>query len=72
MDTDVLCEMGNSIQLSIVVNGGHLSSTPDKGTESEGGGRRELAVRVGGGGWRWEEHEFWICSAEPLWFLGSQ
>lgn len=38
MDRDVLGEMENSIQLSIVVRGGHWSSTPDKGTELEGGG----------------------------------
>lgn len=38
MGRDVLCEMENSIQLSIVVHGGHWSSSPDRGTEPEGGG----------------------------------
>lgn len=37
MNIDIVCEMENSIQLIIIVNGGHLSATSDKGTESEGG-----------------------------------
>lgn len=37
---DVLCERKISIQLIIVVNGGHLCPTPDGGTDSRGGGRQ--------------------------------
>lgn len=68
METDVLCQMEDSIQLRIVGNGGHWASTPDTGTESEGGGSWELGL-VG----RLEVGRTGILGllCRALWFLGT-